>query len=133
MKPFITLSFLLVVAFASGQTKSGLPLTDFTIDLSEKSVVIKPGDVKQIVVSITRSKHYVKEKAILGLSSFLPKGVTVRFEPTEGNPEISNVILTVAHDADPGVYQLVVSATLNHKKKGTVLTLSVNNEPVAAK
>jgi hypothetical protein len=133
MKTFITLSFLFAVAFATAQTKPALPTTDFTMDLSENNVVLKPGDHKQITVTITRSKHYSKGKAILGFSSFLPKGVTILFDPTEENPDVSNALLTVAPDADLGVYQVVLSATINHKKMGAVLTLSIINESVAVK
>ena len=133
MKTFLTLSFLFMTAFATAQTKTGLPLTDFTVDLSENNAIMKPGDTKQITVTITRSKHYGKGKATLSLSSFLPKGVTLQFEAMEGNPDVSNALVTVAPDADLGAYQLIVSAEISHKKMGTVLKLSVSNESVAVK
>jgi hypothetical protein len=116
MKTALTLSFLFAFALVSAQTKTEIPRTDFTIDLSESSLMIKPGESKQVTVSIARSKYYAKEKAILGLQSSLPQGVTVSYEPKEGNFESSIATVTVAQDAANGVHQLVLSAMLSTKK-----------------
>ena len=133
MKTALTLSFLFVLAVVSAQTKTELPRTEFTVDLSESSLVIKPGESKQVTVSIARSKYYAKEKAILGLQSSLPQGVTVSYEPKEGNFESSVATISVASDAAVGVHRLVLSAMLSTKKKGTILKLTVGVDQVDAK
>jgi len=133
MKTALTLSFLFAFALVSAQTKTEIPRTDFTIDLSESSLMIKPGESKQVTVSIARSKYYAKEKAILGLQSSLPQGVTVSYEPKEGNFESSIATVTVAQDAANGVHQLVLSAMLSTKKKGTILRVTVGADQVVAK
>jgi hypothetical protein len=133
MKTALTFSLLLVVAVAMAQTKAVLPRTEFTIDLSEASIAIKPGESKQVTVMIARSKYYAKEKATLGLQSSLPQGVTISYEPREGNFESSVATILVASDAPVGVHQLVLSAMLNTKKKGTILRLTVGADQVATK
>jgi hypothetical protein len=133
MKTALTLAFLFAFSLVSAQTKTEIPRTDFTIDLSESSLMIKPGESKQVTVSIARSKYYSKEKAILGLQSSLPQGVTVSYEPKEGNFESSIATISVAPDAPVGVHQLVLSAMLSTKKKGTILRLTVGTDQVAAK
>lgn len=132
MKTLFTLSFLFLVATSFGQTTE-LPRTEFNINLSESSLSIKPGETKQVTVSIVRSKYYAKEKAKLGFSSSLPKGITAIYEPNEGNFESSVVTIVAAADVIGGVYQIAPSATLNTKRKGTLLKLTVSNDQVAAK
>lgn len=132
MKTLFTLSFLFLVATSFAQTTE-LPRTEFNINLSESSLSIKPGETKQVTVSIARSKYYAKEKATFGFLSSLPKGITATYEPSEGNFESSVVTIVAASDATTGVYQLAPSATLNTKRKGTLLKLTVSNDQVAAK
>ncbi len=132
MKTIITLSLLFVASLVIAQTKE-LPRTEFTIDLSETALVLKPGESKQVTVSIARSKYYSKEKAILGLQSTLPQGVTLVYEPKEGNFETSVATLSIAPDAAVGTYQLILSAMLSAKKKGTILKLTVANDAMAVK
>lgn len=121
------------MAVAVAQTKTELPRTEFTISLSENSLTIKPGESKQITVAVHRSKSYAKSKAIMGLSSALPEGLTAVYEPAEGNFETSVVTLTAGPTAVSGTYQIVLNGTLNHKTKGSILKLSVSNENVAVK
>ena len=127
MKTFLTTFFLFASMVSFAQTK------DFTIDLSETTVSIKPGESKQITVSIVRSKYFAKEKATLGLQSALPQGVTLTYEPKEGNFENSSAMISVAADATPGTYNIVLSATLNTKRKGSILKVTIGADQVAAK
>jgi uncharacterized membrane protein len=127
MKTFLTVFFLFAAAVSFAQTK------DFTIDLSESSVSIKPGESKQVTVSIVRSKYFAKEKATLGLQSALPQGITLTYEPKEGNFENSNALISIASDATPGTYNIVLSATLNTKRKGSILKVTVGTDQIAAK
>jgi hypothetical protein len=133
MKKILTLAFVFAFALASAQNTTELPRTEFTIDLSESSLLLKPGESKQVTVSIARSKSFKKEKAILGLQSSLPKGVTVSFEPKEGNFESSIATISVATDATVGMHQLIMSAELSRKKKGTILKITVGGEQLTAK
>ena len=133
MKTLITLSFLFVAALTFGQAPTERPRTEFTIDLSEGSLSIKPGETKQVNVLLNRSKYYAKEKATLGFLSSLPQGITITYEPKEGNFDSSIATITAAAEASTGVHQIVLSALLSTKKKGTILKLTVSNEQVAVK
>jgi uncharacterized membrane protein len=133
MKTLFTLSLLFVAALVMAQTKVALPRTDFTVVLSESSLAIKPGESKQVTLSIARSKYFAKEKATLGLQSTLPKGVSVSYEPKEGIFETSVVTISVSSDAPAGAYQIVLSAMLSTKKKGEIVKLTVGIDEVAVK
>jgi hypothetical protein len=130
MKTLFTLSFLFVAAMVVAQTKTELPRTDFVVNLSESSLTLKPGESKQVIVSIVRSKYYAKEKAILGLMGQLPKGITVTYEPAEGNFESSVATLSAAADVLPGTYNIVLSTMLSVKKKGEILKVTVDQVSV---
>lgn len=133
MKTLFTLSFLFVAAMVVAQTKTELPRTDFVVNLSESSLTLKPSESKQVIVSIVRSKYYAKEKAILGLMGQLPKGITVTYEPTEGNFESSVATLSATTDVLPGTYNIVLSTMLSVKKKGEILKVTVAADQVAVK
>jgi hypothetical protein len=130
MKTLFTLSFLFVSAMVVAQTKTEFPRTDFVVNLSESSLTLKPGESKQVTVSIVRSKYYAKEKAILGLMGQLPKGITVTYEPAEGNFESSVATLSAAADVLPGTYNIVLSTMLSVKKKGEILKVTVDQVSV---
>lgn len=130
MKTLFTLSFLFVAAMLVAQTKTEFPRTDFVVNLSESSLTLKPGESKQVTVSIVRSKYYAKEKAILGLMGQLPKGITVTYEPAEGNFESSVATLSAAADVLPGTYNIVLSTMLSVKKKGEILKVTVDQVSV---
>lgn len=133
MKTLFTLSFLFISAMVVAQTHTELPRTDFLVNLSESSLTLKPGESKQVTLSIVRSKYYAKEKAILGLMGQLPKGITVTYEPAEGNFDSSLATISVAADAVNGAYNIVLSSTLSTKKKGTILKVIVDSNEVASK
>ena len=132
MKTALTVSFLFVVATAMAQTTTEVPRSEFVIALSATSLSIRPGETKQVKVSIIRSRAFAKGKVTLGLSSAVPKNFTIAFEPTEGNIEMSIATITAGPDATEGIYQLIFNGTIHHKTKGTVLKLSLGSENVAA-
>ena len=133
MKTAFTLSILLVVTAAMAQNKTEMPRSEFVISLSENSITLKPGESKQVIVSIIRSKSFAKGKATLGTPSVLPQGITLVYEPAEGNFESSVATITTGSTSATGSYQLVLNGTINYKTKGTILKLTVNNENVAIK
>ncbi|CAN5299699.1 hypothetical protein BH10BAC4_BH10BAC4_01430 [soil metagenome] len=132
MKTAITLSLVFAAIAAIAQT-SELPKKEFVIDLSENIIYLKPGERKQITVSILRSKYYAKENATLGFSTALPKEITAHYEPSEGKIEKSVIIIAASSVAAVGTYQIVLNGTLNHVTKGSILKIFVSNENVASK
>lgn len=130
----ILLSVLAIAAVtftAAGQEKIA-PRTEYSVSVSENAIQVKPGESKEITLTLLRSKPFSKAKAQLGLSSALPAGVNVTFSPSEGMLETSQVTFTVAPDAKEGNYTIILKTTLTNKIKGTIVKLVVTSTPVAA-
>jgi hypothetical protein len=108
------------------------PRTEFSVSLSDNKIQVKPGQSKEITVSILRSKSFSKTQARLGLSSGLPEGITIGFAPAEGLFESSVATITVAPNTKEGEYQLVFKSTLNNKIKGSIVNLTVTSTPIPA-
>ena len=133
MKTTFTFLLLFVMATAFAQTNTVLPRTEFVISLSETSLSLKPGETRQVMIEVLRSRSFAKAKATLGVSSVLPQGITVSFEPTEGNFQSGVATITASPNTLIGTYNLVLNGTINYKTKGAILKLAVANENVASK
>jgi hypothetical protein len=128
MKRLFLLAFVFSAVSITGYSQEKTaPQTDFTVSLSENVVTIKPGETKQVTVSILRSKSYSRTQAKLGLSSSLPEGLTVAYEPAEGMFESSVATFTAAADSKAGEYQVILKTTLNNKIKGSIVKVVVEN------
>jgi hypothetical protein len=132
MKTLSTIIFLFLAATVVAQTKTALP-KEFSIDLSQSNLNVKPGDQGQVTVSIVRSKAFAKGSVKLSSASTLPEGITLQFEPAEGLIESSVATLTVATNVAPNTYNIVINGVVHHKNKGTILKLVVANEMVVSK
>lgn len=128
MKKLFTIALVAVAAAAMAQSRTEWPRHEFAVNLSENTVTLKPGESKSVTVTIVRSKHFAKQKATLGVMSDLPAGITVSYEPGEGNFETSTATISATPGAAIGNYSLVLSATLNAKKKGSILKLLIAHE-----
>jgi hypothetical protein len=128
MKRLFLLAFVFSAVSVNGYSQEKTaPRTDFLVFLSENVLTIKPGETKQVTVSILRSKSYSRSEAKLGLSSSLPEGLTVAYAPAEGMFESSVATFTAAADSKGGEYQVILKTTLNHKVKGTIVKVVVEN------
>lgn len=132
-KTFLLLFVWAVCVVSASAQEKPAPRSEFAIELSTSSLEIKTGESRDVTVHLNRSKSYSKSKGVLGLSSGLPEGITVSFEPatdvtTEGIAKIA-----VAKTVKPGSYMLILNGTLEHKTKGATLTLTVREgEPSTA-
>src|SRR5689334_19710038 len=128
MKKFILAIVLFAIAttFAVAQEKTA-PRTEFTVDLSAPSLSIKPGESKSVTINLNRSKGFAKSKAVIGLSSGLPQGVTIAFEPAEGVITSSVANISVAETVKPGNYMIILNSTIQNKSKGATLRLVVGD------
>ena len=61
----------------------------------------------------------------MGLSSALPAGVTLTFDPDKGDGDLCQATISALSDAQPGTYSVIVNATLNYKTKGSILKIAV--------
>lgn len=128
MKTVLSIALLLIVFVAGAQNRP-----DFSLNLSETSVILKPGESKQVTISIERSKGFTRGDVKLSLSSVLPQGVTVNYEPAVGHFDSSVATIAASASAPVGSYQLVLNATIQNKTKGTILKVAVSNDAVAVK
>jgi hypothetical protein len=103
------------------------PRTEFTVTLSATAVEAKPGETKSVDVILNRSKSYAKSNAKLGLSSGLPAGVTIVFEPAEGVIESSVAKISVGSEVKAGTYTIILNSVIQNKSKGKTLKLTVND------
>lgn len=129
MKKLLLVAFVISLAASTtgmAQEKT-VPRSEYTVSLSEHVVKLAPGETKKLTVSILKSKSYARSKATLGLSSTLPDGVTVTFEPAEGMFESSIASIAVASTVPVGEYQFILKTTVNHKIKGSIVKLIVGS------
>lgn len=130
----IILTALTILSVSCQLVLSQTSSKEFDITLSTNELAIKPGETKQVDVNLVRSKGYHKSKATLGLSSSLPEGITITFEPKEGVIQSSRATITVDGQVKQDTYLLLLKCTMNNKIKATMLKLVViENEAAASK
>ena len=71
------------VEFVDAAKRQGASKKEFTLSVSEKNLVVQPGETKKIDVTVNRSISYKKTSINLILDSTLPEGITVSFEDGE--------------------------------------------------
>jgi len=113
-----------IISIASSQTVT-VPRKDFDLLATPATIRVARGDSTALDVFILRSKETRKAKVKMGLSSGVPKGVVVRFEPGNGNIDQSKTIVSVADTTPPGTYNLILNATMRNKTKGIIISLLV--------
>jgi hypothetical protein len=133
MKNLFTAFLFLMATVAMGQTTSVAPRAEFTIDLSESSLHLKPGESKTVTVLLNRSKSFARANVDFGFSSVLPQGITVTFEPGTESINSRLATITAANTSAAGAYSVVLNATIRYKTKGAILKLQVGDEKVATK
>jgi hypothetical protein len=129
MKIFI-FSTLLVIVFMNetfAQTIAPIPKKEFNVSLSQDHIEIRPGETKELGATLQRSRGYSKLNATMNLSSSLPDGVSVSFEPSNGVMENTKAIITVGETAKPGNYMIIINCNINHKNKGAMLKMIIKS------
>lgn len=121
--PLLVLSFVCCnVVFAQELTT---PKKEFEMFLAQNVVDIKPGETKAVAITLQRSRSYSKLNADMNLSSSLPEGIQITFDPRNGAIENTTAIITATETARPGNYTIIVNCTINHKNKGSMLKLNI--------
>lgn len=123
----LLLTVLAVAAITFTASAQVAPRTEYSVSLSENKIQVKPGESKEITVSILRSKSFAKSEAKLGLSSGLPEGITVTYANAEGMFESTIATITASPETKEGEYQLILKTTLNNKTKGSIVKLVVGS------
>lgn len=108
---------------SNAQTKS--ERFDYKLELSSDVIQLKTGGTAQVDLSLIRGGRYKDQPASLGLSSSLPKGVTVQYEPASNVMDKSVVTISSDKDTKPGVYYIGVKSTIVNNIKSTLLKVEV--------
>lgn len=123
----LTVLAVAAITFTATAQDKAAPRTEYSVSLSENKIQVKPGESKEITVSILRSKSFAKSEAKLGLSSGLPEGITVTYANAEGMFDSTVATITASPETKEGEYQLILKTTLNNKTKGSIVKLVVGS------
>ena len=116
---------LMVASMAIQAQTLEIPKREFGLSFSKDRIELSRGESGQLEIGILKSKEYRNRKIRMGISSSLPKGVTVAFDAPDGKFDFTKASISVGDDAVPGLYWLILSATLSNNTKGTTLKLII--------
>lgn len=116
---------LLSLTAVNAQDSPAAPKAEFTITVASSSAKIHAGESTSVDIDFLRSKAYKKSNVTLGLSSSLPAGVSIVFEPANGVIDHTTAKITATAEAKPGDYLVILKATMQNKAKGATLKLSI--------
>jgi hypothetical protein len=122
---FILLYSNAVFIFSSCSPDFTIPRAGFRI-VAEDSVMIEKGASKKINIRILRAKGLVNKDVRMEISSLLPEGVAVDFEPDVGDFKVSKAIIHVGPSAKADSYFIILSGTIQSETKGRILKLIVS-------
>jgi len=132
MKSLQLLSTAFVLLLATTAFAQDFPDKEFTISLSEKDIVLVPGETKRIEVTINRSKAFSKTDIDLSLSSILPEGILVDFE-NGPDPAVNQImVISAATDTAPFKKAIILKAYSSRATKGIMLNMSLDTQVLSA-
>jgi hypothetical protein len=132
MKKSIFLFFVifLVTVQLSFSQEAAAPSKEYLISLSTNAISVAPGESKEVQVLINRSKTFLKGQVELGLSSSLPEGITITFDPANGQFSSSVATITASAQAAAGQYPIIIKSKLKNLNKGSILSITVDGNAV---
>jgi len=128
----VAASCLLLLTFASVAQDLTIPQTEFSVS-TEDSLSLEPGSQQKIGVWILRSKPFSGTTVRMTVSSTLPDGVLVNFQPRQGQFDYSEATISVNPATKPGIYPIIISGTIQYKTKGHVIKLTVLPPTISTK
>jgi hypothetical protein len=103
-----------------------IPQKEFRV-FTDDSINVEKDSQKKIDVLVLRSKRF-KRKVRMDVTSSLPQGVDISFDPRQGNFDSCVATINVSATAKPGTYLVIISGTIKSKSIGRVLKLTVADE-----
>jgi uncharacterized membrane protein len=125
----ITLILFGLSVYAQAQEKA-VPVKEYTVSLSENSIKLAPGESKQVTINLLRSKGFSNSEVKLGISSALPSGITIAYEPATGVFESSVATITASKEATEGQYQIILKSSIKNITKGSIVKVVVEGSSV---
>jgi len=123
MKTFI--SFFIILHFIPLGMEGRIISKEFEISLEKDVLEAQRESIHTLKINIQRYQGYLKSKAKMGISSTLPPGVSIQFDPVEGFIDKTNASISIGGQAAPGTYSIILNSTLNNKTKGVILKLII--------
>lgn len=122
-----TILFIVVAVplILNGQN-SNPPRNDFNLSFSRDMLELGRGDSGQVDIVIQKSKSYQRRNVKMGVSSTLPNGVAITFDPEDGKFNQTRANISIQSDAPRGEYLLILNATIGHKTKGSIVRLLIS-------
>ena len=116
---------LVVVSLGANGQNLEIPQNEFSISFSTDTLELSRGENDQLGIGILKSRGYQDSKVKMGMSSRVPKGVELEFDPSQGTFDFTKASISIGDDAIPGTYLLIVNATMRYKTKGSILKLTI--------
>jgi hypothetical protein len=110
---------------STAQTKS--ERFDYKLEIASDAIQLKAGSAAQVDLTLVRGGRYKSHAATLGLSSALPAGITVQYEPAVNVMEKSMITISSTKETKPGVYYVGIRATILNNIKSTLLKVEVKD------
>ena len=123
----LILSVIALIGFvqfeSKAQTKS--ERFDYKLEIASDAIQLKAGSTTQVDLNLIRGGRYKNHAATLGLSSALPAGIAVQYEPALNVMEKSLITISSTKETKPGVYYIGIKATILNNIKSTLLKVEV--------
>jgi hypothetical protein len=116
----------LVFALSIYAQNFNIPRDGFSIALDD-SIIIEKGTFKKINIWVLRAKASVNKNVRMEISSPLPEGVLINFEPDFGDFDLGKALIQVNPLTKAGSYFIILSGTIHYKTKGRVLKLIITD------
>lgn len=128
MKKLI-LSLIALIGLVQFETKAQTKSErfDYKLEIASDAIQLKAGSTAQVDLNLVRGGRYKNHEATLGLSSGLPAGLTVNYEPAVNVMEKSLITISSTKETKPGVYYVGIKATILNTIKSTLLKVEVKD------
>lgn len=121
----VGLALMLTACISANGQNLEIPQKEFSLSFSTYRLELLPGDSSQVDIGVLKSKGYQKSKVKMGISSSVPNGVTIAFNPDQGNFDFTKATVSVDKEVAPGTYPVILNATVQNQTKGSILKLII--------
>ena len=118
----------MVIVSAAKCQNIAIPKKEFRV-FTDDSISVEKDSQKKIDVLVLRSKQF-KRRVRMDITSSLPPGVDISFDPSLGNFDSCVATINVGTSAKPGTYLIIISGTIKNKSIGRVLKLTVADKHI---
>lgn len=126
IKILTILPLFVLLSFVDVHAQQKLPKTGFTIDMSSKTLELHGEDAGSVDISILRSKRFKNSKVGFTVSGNVPAGVDIKFDADTTVDSQAKMNVSVAKEAAPGTYTLILYGKTPTFRKGVTFKLVIS-------